>query len=321
MRFSIIVPVYNTESYLQRCVQSVFQQDFSDWELLLIDDGSTDQSGKIADSYAEKDSRVHALHQSNSGQFLARQHGIQQSRGEYLLFLDSDDALEPVCLKTIDQTLCEKNPDILLFNGCVWKNEEMTMQRIGDLGDDPKKIDVIDFRRQLISSDKLNSLCIKAFRASLFKHDATDYSGMRGKKYGEDKVQLLHPLTLARTIFYIPAVLYRYHYRENSIMACQCTRNASDRLAHDMFHYLLQYMETWHLSGSEDKKRLAGYYMRNFSNAYFYMRREGTHAGCSERRRRRHFRDDFNSSIRYRRYFIYLSFKDKMKFLIAWLGL
>ena len=321
MRFSIIVPVYNTGPYLRRCVQSVFGQDFSDWELLLIDDGSTDQSGEIADSYEEKDARVRVLHQTNSGQFFARQRGILLARGEYLLFLDSDDAMDPVCLKTIDKVLTEKKPDILLFNGCVCKNEEITEQRIGNLGDEKKEIEVTDFRRQVLSSDKLSSLCIKAFRASLYANDTTDYSDMRGTKYGEDKVRLLYPLTLAKTVFYIPDVLYQYHSRDDSIVKCPFADTAIDRIANDMFHYLMLYMKIWHLNDVEDQRRLADYYMRNFSNAYFFLRKSTIHAGCAGRRTRRHFRTAFSSAIHHRRYFRYLSSKEKIKFLIAWLGL
>ena len=190
------------------------------------------------------------------------------------MFLDSDDAMDPVCLKTIDKVLTEKKPDILLFNGCVCKNEEITEQRIGNLGDEKKEIEVTDFRRQVLSSDKLSSLCIKAFRASLYANDTTDYSDMRGTKYGEDKVRLLYPLTLAKTVFYIPDVLYQYHSRDDSIVKCPFADTAIDRIANDMFHYLMLYMKIWHLNDVEDQRRLADYYMRNFSQYLFLSEKE-----------------------------------------------
>lgn len=90
---SIIVPVYQVEKTLDRCVRSVLDQTFSDFEVILVDDGSQDRSGSICDAYAAADSRVQVIHQSNSGVSSARNKGIASARGTYLLFLDSDDAL------------------------------------------------------------------------------------------------------------------------------------------------------------------------------------------------------------------------------------
>lgn len=90
-QISVIVPVYNAEKTLHRCVDSILAQTFTDFELLLIDDGSTDKSGLIVDEYAEKDSRVRAFHKENEGASSARNVGIQQAVGEYSIFLDADD--------------------------------------------------------------------------------------------------------------------------------------------------------------------------------------------------------------------------------------
>ena len=106
MKFSIVVPVYNAEPFLDSCIQSVESQLPSDWELILIDDGSSDKSGKMLDDYAMKDSRIHVIHQENCGQFYARQKGVSLSTGDYIVFLDSDDALEPECLKVIQRAVC-----------------------------------------------------------------------------------------------------------------------------------------------------------------------------------------------------------------------
>lgn len=89
--FSIIVPVYNTEKELPRCVDSVLSQRFEDFELILVDDGSRDGSGAICDAYAEKDARVKVFHKKNGGSSSARNFGIKEASGDYLLFLDSDD--------------------------------------------------------------------------------------------------------------------------------------------------------------------------------------------------------------------------------------
>ena len=91
---SVIVPIYNSEKYLKRCVDSILSQTFSDFELLLVDDGSTDGSGSICDEYSVKDSRVRVFHKENGGVSSARNLGLDNARGEWITFVDSDDYLE-----------------------------------------------------------------------------------------------------------------------------------------------------------------------------------------------------------------------------------
>ena len=91
---SIIVPIYNVEKYLSRCVDSILNQTFTDFELILVDDGSTDNSGKICDEYAEKDCRIKVIHKDNWGVSSARNVGLENSVGEYIMFCDSDDFVE-----------------------------------------------------------------------------------------------------------------------------------------------------------------------------------------------------------------------------------
>ena len=94
-RYSIIVPVYNVEDYLPECVDSLLAQDTATpYEILLVDDGSTDSSGSICDAYADKDARVRVIHKSNGGVSSARNTGIQMAKGAYIFFVDSDDILE-----------------------------------------------------------------------------------------------------------------------------------------------------------------------------------------------------------------------------------
>ena len=93
MMISIIVPVYNTEQYLPDCLDNILSQSFTDFELLLIDDGSTDGSGAICDAYAKKDSRIRVFHKENGGVSSARNFGIKKASGEFLTFVDSDDIL------------------------------------------------------------------------------------------------------------------------------------------------------------------------------------------------------------------------------------
>lgn len=90
---SIIVPIYNAEKTLRRCIDSILSQTFSDWELLMIDDGSTDQSGTICDQYAIKDKRIKVFHKKNGGVSSARNLGLDNARGEWITFVDADDQI------------------------------------------------------------------------------------------------------------------------------------------------------------------------------------------------------------------------------------
>lgn len=102
---SIIVPVYNVESYLEQCIDSILAQSYKNLEIILVDDGSTDRSGDICDRYAEKDSRIHVVHKANGGLSSARNAGLKICHGDYLGFVDSDDYIDPDMYK-VYWTIC-----------------------------------------------------------------------------------------------------------------------------------------------------------------------------------------------------------------------
>ena len=108
MQLSIIVPIYNVEEYLPRCLDSILAQSFTDFELILVDDGSTDNSGEICDMYSQKDSRIIVIHQSNQGVSVARNQGIISAKGGYITFIDSDDWISSRLLERLLLS-CEKN--------------------------------------------------------------------------------------------------------------------------------------------------------------------------------------------------------------------
>ena len=101
MKLSIVVPVHRAEKHINFCLNSIINQDYRDFELLLIDDGSPDQSGKICDQYAKQDKRIQVLHKPNGGVSSARNAGIEMAKGEYILFVDSDDYIEPDYVSTM----------------------------------------------------------------------------------------------------------------------------------------------------------------------------------------------------------------------------
>lgn len=111
---SVIIPVYNVEKYIKCCLESVLSQPYKNIEIILVNDGSLDNSGQICEEFSKKDKRIKVIHKENGGLSDARNWGIQGSTGDYLLFLDSDDFLKEGCMEEIAELLIKYNPDVLI---------------------------------------------------------------------------------------------------------------------------------------------------------------------------------------------------------------
>ena len=132
MLFSVIVPIYNIEKYLKRCIDSVLAQTFEDFELILVDDGSPDNCPVICDEYAEKDPRIRVIHKENGGLVSARQAGIRVAQGDYIFNLDGDDAVCADALESAQKIIGDTNADIVTFAYRCSVNGE-----IGDVMEEP----------------------------------------------------------------------------------------------------------------------------------------------------------------------------------------
>ena len=113
-KISVIVPVYKAEEYLHRCVDSILAQSYTDFELILVNDGSPDNSGAICDEYAAKDNRIKVIHKENGGVASARQCGIDNATGEYTIHADPDDWVEPTMLEELYNKAVEENADMVI---------------------------------------------------------------------------------------------------------------------------------------------------------------------------------------------------------------
>ena len=114
-KFSVIVPVYNTEKYLRKCIDSILNQSYDDYEIIIVNDGSTDSSKKIINEYCKTfSSKIKGVHKKNGGLSDARNKGVKKACGDYLLFVDSDDYIEKNLLKTLSKKLKDE-PDIIRF--------------------------------------------------------------------------------------------------------------------------------------------------------------------------------------------------------------
>ena len=121
---SIIIPVYNVEQYLSRCIDSVINQTYKNLEIILIDDGSTDDSGEICDEYALKDNRIKVMHKQNGGVSSARNEGLDISKGNYIGFIDSDDFIEKDMYEFLYDLLTKNNCDISCCNKFIFKDNK-----------------------------------------------------------------------------------------------------------------------------------------------------------------------------------------------------
>lgn len=177
-RVSIVVPVYNSEKYLGRCIESAVNQIYKETEIILVDDGSTDSSGAICDGWAKKDSRIKVVHKSNEGAGLARNSGLDAATGEYVLFVDSDDYILPEAVQKCVEAAIRDNSEIVLYGRAdVLKN--------GEIKEKPIKTDKLFYEVSDVTEDLLSSLCVhsKGFGfgvvAKMLKMSAIRDSGVR----------------------------------------------------------------------------------------------------------------------------------------------
>lgn len=215
MKFSILVPVYNVEKYLRQCIESVISEKFEDYELILVNDGSTDSSPIICQEYALKNNRIKFFSKHNEGLLLTRRFSIRRASGEYVLFLDSDDYWEPGILTRLNDAIEESRADMVLYrfkrvreNGSLVYEDKDIFPDKTLFQEDNKE----EFIREFVSSSRLNTMWSKCVKLSIIDKDA-DYSIFRDKK-GEDLLQSIALVKNASSIYYINDVLYNYRLSE-----------------------------------------------------------------------------------------------------------
>lgn len=246
MKFSILIPVYNVEKYLRDCLDSVIAQTFNDFEVICVDDGSTDSSGRICDEYKTLYSGIFTvIHKDNEGLFSARRIGIQNAHGDYYCFLDSDDFIVPNFLETLDKELQESYADMVIFGytrvDVVGKVVEETPPPLVKGKYSLQEMDQI--RDIVVLSDKLNNLCFKCIKSELFDRD-NDYSKYYAIRNGEDLVQSLPLFDKATLISVINDCLYLYRSNPKSMANSKVNIQTIDSwLA--MYTILCEYAERW----------------------------------------------------------------------------
>lgn len=142
-KVSVIVPVYNVEKYLERCILSIINQTYRNIEIILVDDGSKDKSGEICDNFADRDTRIKVIHKNNGGISDARNAGLGNATGEFICFIDSDDYIHKNLIKDNLEKLIEKDADMICFNRYVVNNNEV-LKRVNIYNESMGTYDVIE---------------------------------------------------------------------------------------------------------------------------------------------------------------------------------
>lgn len=221
-KISIVIPIYNTEQYLDKCVDSVLNQTYKNLEVILVDDGSTDDSGKICDYYAAKDQRVVIIHQRNQGNNVARKNGVKIANGDYVGFVDSDDWIEPDMYQCMVDNIKKNNADIVSV-GFYLENSNKTEIYNDEIDSNLYKIgkDTNKFIESVLLGNTKSRLYSIQWNlvTKLFKRNVISVSQekVNGVFYGEDMAVTFESYYLADSISVINKPYYHYRQCNHSI--------------------------------------------------------------------------------------------------------
>lgn len=265
--FSIIVPVYNAEKYLDNCISSILKQSFLNYELILIDDGSTDSSPLICDKFANEDERVRVIHQTNCGVSIARKNGIENSKGFYIVSVDADDDVEPNYLEEADKLIKENNlPDVICFNHFVnddlFENKNFIDQYL-----DEKKIEEIIY--PYLIHNKRYEYFLPAFWSKIIKREIlVKFLADKRISVSDDVAVVVPMLASVKTMYLSSLAFYHYRINKNSITYSKKARNCSDFI--EMYALFEKNMNLEKYDFRLQSKRLVAHLAFNVCVSQFY---------------------------------------------------
>lgn len=223
---SVVVPVYNIAKYLPKCIESIIKQTYNAIEILLINDGSTDESGKICDEYAQKDDRIKVIHQNNQGISATRNVGIKASTCDYIVFIDSDDYINEDYIETLYNCIKKTNSDVASVNYNV-VNSDGTISFDGSKEVNLKENEIVTLEGTDIIKEYLSQKIIKNFVWNkIYKKDIICEFKV-GITY-EDIAFTLEVLSKAKKVTFINKSCYNYVRRDNSLTATISEKNLYD---------------------------------------------------------------------------------------------
>ena len=206
---SVIMPVFNTIQYLEQAIESVLYQTYLDWELILVDDGSSDGSGEMCDYYVKKDCRICVIHQKNKGLSGARNTGMKFATGEYIQFLDSDDWLYPGTLKTVYEAAISSDSDMVIFDA-QYEGDNYSWHEKSTIPDglyDSKTI-LENLAKPSIPPYAWNKFCKRSLYDGVFFPEGENW---------EDVATTFFPVSRTKKIAVLGKPLYHYRQREGAI--------------------------------------------------------------------------------------------------------
>ena len=208
---SVIVPIYNVEKYLDECIKSILRQTYTDFELILVDDGSTDNSGQKADVWADKDGRITVIHKENGGLSGARNSGIKVSSGEYLFFVDSDDYIADNCLEVLLERAVQEDADIATckFNN-LWVDACRAETRMPNID---TVIEVKDYLERIYLYGVYTIVWNKLYKRKLFEGLLFEEG-----RLNEDAIIVPRLIERANKVAHSSEALYYYRRRKSGIM-------------------------------------------------------------------------------------------------------
>lgn len=249
VKFSIILPCYNVSKYIRRGLDSIIKQTLQDWEAVLVDDGSTDDTGRLCDEYAEKDSRFHVIHTENRGVSAARNTGIDVAKGELLYFMDPDDWAEPTCLERCYDTFLKQDCDIVHFSTWWWRGKRRARERFANETFEGCKI-LREFAGPMSGISQCGLDCFYKGE-NIWRHKATwtiwgfaykrefivgnGIAFPKGIRMFEDVLFAIEATIKARKIVRIPDTLYNYDVKLNG--AARSKKN-NQRLFEDKYNLI-----------------------------------------------------------------------------------
>lgn len=208
---SVIIPVYNVEKYLNKCVDSVISQTYKDLQIILVDDGSTDGSSKICDEYAKADIRISVIHKQNGGLSSARNAGMEIVEGDYITFLDSDDYVSPTVYEELYKIIKSQDSDSIACT-CIRRVDEAgNLYKKNDPHSKPSSTSNTEYLRELLLHIGDVSVCSKLFPRKMLKN-----KHFEEEKLNEDLLFMVELIPSFKTIVYTGTVGYYYLVRDNS---------------------------------------------------------------------------------------------------------
>lgn len=215
---SVVIPVYNQEKYVGKCIRSVLSQSFKDFEVILVNDGSTDKSMEVCQKYAKMDYRISIIDKPNGGSAFARRDGMLQAKGQYICFIDSDDYLDPFALERLYSIMCQQQVDVVVGNfdkvlddwGLLRKKNEISLLADRKIGKDELLAFLIGSGGQLATLPWGRLYKLDCFKKAMESHG--DILFPSGKIPGEDRCMNLALAPFVRSLWITNDILYHYRF-------------------------------------------------------------------------------------------------------------